>query len=150
VISSLAELPFRERPVLELLNLTEDRDRPDPDYAGFGWARVARLRLEPGPVVEDALLLALHSADHGGPLELEFVLDDGSAIAPLPAFLDAWLPRLRGDERAIVLAMCNPHRALPARPASAGGAPLHVALGDVESWLDDGELCLTADDWKVI
>jgi hypothetical protein len=150
VIETLGELPFHQRPALELLNLREDRDRPDPDYAGFGWARVARLRLEPGGVVEDALLLALHSADDGAPLELEFVLDDGSAIATLPAFLDAWLPRVRGDERAIVLAMCNPHRALPPRPAAAGAVPVHVALGDVESWLDDGELCLTADAWKVI
>jgi hypothetical protein len=150
VIQSLAELPFVERPALELLHLTEDRDRPDLDYAGFGYARVDRVRLEPGGAVDDVLVLALHSADGGGPLELEFVLDGGSVIAPLPAFLDAWLPRIRGDERAIVLAMCNPHLATLARPIAAGAVPIHVARGDVDSWLDDGELCLSADAWMVI
>ena len=56
--------------------------------------------------------------------------------APLSAFLAVWLPRIRGDERAVVLALCNPHEALIRGPAASAGAPLHYALGDVESWLD--------------
>jgi hypothetical protein len=35
---TIAELPFHERPVLELLNLVGKRDAPDPGYAGYGWA----------------------------------------------------------------------------------------------------------------
>ena len=49
MVDSILDLPFRERPLRELLNLTEDRAAPDPDYVGFGWARAPRLWLsEPG------------------------------------------------------------------------------------------------------
>jgi hypothetical protein len=152
--TTITGLPFRERPVLELLHLTGDRDVPDPDYAGFGHARVPRLVLASRAgrdLIDDALILALHSADDGAPLpddlELEFVLDGGSALVRLSDFLPRWLPRLRRDERAIVLAMCNPHRAAIARPAAAAGVPLHYAIGDVESWLDDDLIRLSADAW---
>jgi hypothetical protein len=148
----IAELPFAERPVLELLNLAdESRVSPDPDYAGFGHARIERVELigAGGRVVEDALLLAVHSADDGEALaddvELEFVLGDRSVTVLLSAFLDRWLPRL-GDARAIVLVMCNPHRAVI---RSAAGVPVHYALGDVESWLDGGDVRLVAEAWRV-
>ncbi|MEO8707351.1 MAG: hypothetical protein ABI867_45405, partial [Kofleriaceae bacterium] len=39
----IADLPFAERPVLELLNLHVDRPEPDHDYAGYGWAQVDRI-----------------------------------------------------------------------------------------------------------
>ena len=64
-------------------------------------------------------------------------------------FLARWLPRLPRAS-AIVLAMCNPHRARLRRPAGADG-PLHVALGDVFSWLDldprGDRIRLAADTW---
>jgi hypothetical protein len=149
----IAELPFAERPVLELLNLDDAaRAAPDPDYAGFGHARIDRVALigEGGRVVEDALLVAVHSADDGDALvddvELEFVLGDRSVTVLLSAFLERWLPRLAGDARAIVLVMCNPHRA-SIRPAA--GVPVHYALGDVESWLDGGDVRLVAEAWRV-
>ncbi len=155
MITSIAELPFAERPVLELLRLDDPaRTAPDLDYAGFGHARVDRVTLAGagGGEVRDARLLALHSADDGEALaddvELEFVLDDGSVAALLSAFLARWLPRVRGDERALVLVMCNPHRATL---ALALDVPVYYALGDVTSWLsDDGELELIAETWRKI
>jgi hypothetical protein len=46
--------------------------------------------------------------------------------------------------------MCNPHRAVIARPPGAGETPVHYAVGDVESWLDpDGpRLRLRAEAWR--
>lgn len=157
MISSIGELPFRERPALELLHLDDERELPDPDYAGYGWCRVPAIELAAPAgvrVVEDALLLAVHTPDDAEPtadeLELEFELDDGTSVTVmLSAFLARWLPRLRGAERAIVLCTCNPHGAVIARPAAAGDAALWYADGDVESWCDDaGRLRLTARAWQ--
>ena len=148
----IAELPFTERPLLELLHLDDEaRREPDPDYAGFGFARAARVELsgDGGGVVDDALLVVIHSADDGEPLpddvELEFVLGERSVTVLLSTFLDRWLPIVHGGERAIVLVMCNPHRAAL---APAAPVPVHYALGDVESWLDDGEVRLVAETWR--
>ncbi len=148
----IAELPFLERPVLELLHL-EDASRtvPDGDYAGFGHARIDRVALvgTDGVTAEDALLVAVHSADDGearaDDVELEFVLGDRSVTVLLSAFLERWLPRLAGDARAIVLVMCNPHRAVIRADA---GVPVYYALGDVESWLDGDDVRLVADTWR--
>lgn len=161
-VLTLGELPFEERPAAELLGLTHDLGAIDVEYTGYGWTRVDRLWLDDGAAVvavDDALVLALHAADDGAALaddvELEFVLepgaDGGSVLALTSAFLARWLPRLPAAA-AIVLAMCNPHRAhLPAPPA-AGGTPLFHGLGDVDSWLDttdDGErLRLRAAGWR--
>ena len=156
-VGTIAELPFRERPEIEVLHLDEDRDVPDLDYAGYGWARVDRLWLADEAGVrsaDDALVLALHSADDGEPLaddlELEFELGpDRSVLVLASMFLATWLPRLPRDPAAIVLAMCNPHRASIRSPAIS--APLYYALGDVDSWLelDDGgsRVWLTAPTW---
>src|SRR5690242_12805610 len=120
MISTIAELPFRERPVLELLNLVEDRAEPDADYAGYGWARASRLWLvEPGALprrVDDALLLALHCPDDGevlaNDIELYFELPEQQPVTVLAStFFARWLPRLPQDVSAIVLALCNPHNA---------------------------------------
>jgi hypothetical protein len=147
----IAELPFAERPVLELLHLEdESRTAPDPDYAGFGHARIDRVELigAGGRVVDDALMIAVHSADDGEALpddvELEFVLGDRSVTVLLSAFLDRWLPRL-GAASAIVLVMCNPHRATIRTNARV---PVYYALGDVESWLDGGDVRLVAEAWR--
>lgn len=144
----IAELPFHERPVLELLHLDDpSRAAPDLDYAGFGHARIDRVALG-DVIVEDALLLAVHSADDGEPLaddvELEFVLGDRSVTVLLSAFLDVWLTRLASGARAIVLVMCNPHRAT----IPPVGVPLYYAVGDVDSWLDDGIVRLVAETWR--
>lgn len=148
----IAELPFVERPVLDLLHLEDEaRREPDGDYAGFGHARVDRVELigATGRVVEGALLIAVHSADDGeafaDDVELEFVLGDRSVTVLLSAFLERWLPRISGDERAIVLVMCNPHRAELRLTAAV---PVYYAIGDVESWLDGGDLRLVAEAWR--
>jgi len=147
-LRSIAEIPFRRRPALELLNLAIDRDQPDPDYTGSGHARLAAVALEDAAglcrVIEDALVLALHSCDLAAPraddVELEFFVDEVargySVTALLSTFLAARLAPLRGDARAIVLAMCNPYQAILAPPPAAGATPLWYAFGDVESWLD--------------
>jgi hypothetical protein len=124
--------------VYELLNLHAEREQPDHDYAGYGWARAPELWLDEARVT-DALVLALHSADDSEPLaddiELEFELPDHAPVSVLASlFLAKWLPALPRAS-ALVLALCNPHHACLRRPAAASG-PLYYALGDVESWLD--------------
>ncbi len=150
----IADLPFHERPVHELLHLEVDRDLPSHDYAGFGWARVDRLWLavgeDAGDCVEDALVLALHSADDTQALaddvELEFELPERPVSVLASAFLARWLPLLP-PAPAIVLALCNPHRATLRRPAEAKGS-IHYGLGDVESWREgDLRIILTAESW---
>jgi hypothetical protein len=167
-IRSLAEIPFCRMDPRDLLNLRGDREEPDPDYTGFGHCRADEVWLEDGRggcvPVRDALILALHSCDLGAPhpddVELEFFAEEVapgySVTALLSTFLAARLAELRGDEGAIVLAMCNPHRAEIPRPPSAGAAPVYYALGDVESWLDDdgggdcpwARLRLRAQAWR--
>lgn len=150
---TIADLPFRERPLLELLNLDEDRELPVTDYAGFGWAQVDELWLavgdDDGERVTDALVLALHSADDGDALaadiELEFELPDGAVTVLASDFLARWLPKLP-PARAIVLALCNPHGATLRRPAAAV-VPIRYGLGDVASWRDGDRVLLTAESW---
>ncbi len=154
---TIAELPFHQRPVLELLALDRDRDEPDRDYAGYGWARVEQIWLAaeyaPERLVTDALVLALHSADDGEVLaedvELEFELGARSVTVLASQFLERWLPELPRAS-AIVLALCNPHRARLHPPALVA-APLHYALGEVASWLDPddrgGRIRLAAPTW---
>jgi hypothetical protein len=94
-------------------------------------------------------VLALHAADDGPALPadilLEFALPGRPVTALLSAFLARWRPLLP-PAPAIVLALCNPHRARLAGPPG-----VHYALGAVDSWLDrddDGErLRLAADTW---
>lgn len=164
-IRSIAELPFREHDPLELLNLLEARDSPVLDDTRFGWCRLGELWLDDGSAeprrVRDALVLAVHAAEEperlADDVELEFFVEevakDYSVTVLLSKFLEVWLPRVSGGERAIVLAMCNPHRATLARPAIAGATPVHYALGDVDSWLDvvDGRrhVRLAADSWRL-
>jgi hypothetical protein len=162
----IAELPFIERPLRALLDLEIDRDQPNRAYAGFGWAHADEVWLEVRDAtahrVDDALVIALHTADDAqavaGDLELELDLPDRPVTVLASAFLDRWLPRLP-QHAAIVLAVCNPHRAVLRRPAAAT-VPVHLALGNVAawSWYDPargvpapGErgdrILLTADDW---
>ncbi len=135
----IGELPFHERPILELLHFDDDRTEVDRNYAGYGWARVPRIWVGDQPV-DDALVLALHSADDGEALpddiELEFELPTGAPVSVLASqFLDVWLPKLPSAS-TIVLALCNPHQAaLPYPPAAR--VPVYIASGDVESWLDE-------------
>jgi hypothetical protein len=158
-VSGIADLPFVERPILDLLHFDEARSEVDRQYAGFGWARIDRIWLGSThggelTAVDDALVLALHSADDGAPLpddvELEFELPTQSAIVSLRAFLDRWLPKLPRTS-SIVLAMCNPHHAT-LRFATA--QPLWYATGDAESWIDDangGRIEILADgSWATV
>jgi len=160
-IATIGDLPFVERPIAALLGIDGERETIDVDYTGYGWARVDRIWLATGgrlTRVDDALVLALHSADDGEALaddvELEFVLPAaGSVAALLSSFLTRWLPRLPAAP-AIVLAMCNPHHARLAAVAAAGGRPVHYGRGDVDAWLDPGadqgrdRLRLVADAWE--
>lgn len=165
-VRSIADLPLRERPPKELLGVgtAPSHDAINLDYTGYGWARIRPIWLDgtssPRSLerIDDALLLALHSADDAeamvDDIELEFALDDiepGAAVSVLlSAFLDCWLPRLPSAP-AIVLALCNRHRAL-LRPRPA--APIFHGLGDVDAWLDQGapgeedRLRLVADAWR--
>ncbi|WP_152629627.1 hypothetical protein [Haliangium ochraceum] len=152
---------------------------PDYSYYGYGYARVGSLWLtaegerDPRPPLRDVLLLAVHTPDDAEPerddLLLEFWIDpevveeagpdDDYAIhVPLSRFLEIWLPRISGGERAVVLALCNPHHTVLARPAGLPPMTLHYPLGDVTSWCDEavdglaglGHLRLTADAWCVL
>jgi hypothetical protein len=158
-IESVLDLPFIERPILELLHFDEARAEVDRQYAGFGWARVDRIWLgnkQGGELVavDDALVLALHSADDGSPLpddiELEFELPGTSAIVNLGMFLGRWVPTLP-DAAAIVLAVCNPHHARLRVPTPS---PLWYPTGDAESWIDDanaGRIEILADgSWATV
>lgn len=155
-ITSIADLPFVERPVIELLAL--DRDEPDPEYAGFGWARVPEVWLEAedaaAVVVRDALVLAIHSADDAEPLDgdvdLAFEIDGRAFAVRLSAFLDRWMPSLPRDAGAIVLALCNDHGAVLARRPVLGDAALWYPVGATTAWLDvdTGRIRLVADAWK--
>jgi hypothetical protein len=135
---TIRELPFVERPVHELLHFNAPRSAPDPDYAGYGWARMPEVWLDEQRVT-DALVLAIHSADDSEPIagdiEIEFELPGDRPVSVLATmFLEVWLPRLP-RANAIVLALCNPHHAVLRRPAAAA-APVYLAMGDVESWLE--------------
>jgi hypothetical protein len=160
---SIAALPFVERPVRALLDLEAERAAPSREFAGFGWTRGATLWLEadaePARRIDDALVLALHTADDAEPLaddlELELELPDRAVTVLASAFLDRWLPRLPRAS-AIVLAICNPHHARLRRPASAT-APVHYALGEVASWRERPDapdvaerILLTAARWCTI
>lgn len=139
----IGELPIRERPLRELLHFADDRLDVDRSYAGYGWARAPRVWLTdaagPARPVDDAVVLALHACDVGevmaGDVELEFELPGAEPVTALASqLLSVWLPRLP-PARAVVLAMCNPHRAILA-PVATASAPVYYATGDVESWLD--------------
>jgi hypothetical protein len=142
----ILDLPFRERPVLELLNLDEFRSAPDPDYAGYGWARVPRIYLVDAHeviAVDDALVLALHSADDAAPLEndIELLFDDVRVSVLASDFLAKWLPVLP-PAKDVVLALCNPHHATL-------GAHVYYATHDVESWREDGRIELATEGiWR--
>jgi hypothetical protein len=133
---TIAELPFHERPIRELLDLDDQRPTVNHDYAGYGWARTDEIWLD-NERVRNALVLAVHSADDaeaiGNDIELEFELPGEQPVGVLAsAFLDIWLPKLP-SAGAIVLASCNPHHAtlrlrLP--------VPLYHAHGNVDAWLD--------------
>lgn len=140
----ILELPFRERPVLELLNLVEHREKPQHDYAGYGFARVPHVYLVDAHeviAVDDALVLALHSADDAEamPDDIELLFDDVHATVLANDFLAKWLPRLPHASN-IVLALCNPHHATLRAPL-----PLYLATGDVESWREDDRIELSTD-----
>lgn len=151
-VGSILELPFAEQEPLALLGFADDRATVDVDYAGFGWARVDRIWLDDGATVrpvDDALVIALHSADDGEVLaddvELELAVPGGAVTVLCSAFLDRWLPRLPATG-PLVLALCNPHRArLPARSRA-----LHVGLGMVDAWhdLDTDRIRLVAEGWR--
>ncbi|WP_437954455.1 hypothetical protein WME76_22970 [Sorangium sp. So ce119] len=166
-LRSLSELPFHGRPALELLNLEQHRDAPDLESTQFGWCRVDELwldgRADRAPMrVTDALVVAVHAADEpevlSDDVELEFFVEevakDYSVTVLLSTFLDRWLPAASGGERAIVLAMCNPHAARVRQPKAAGRTPVYYADGDVDSWLDtDGDgrqrIRLEAEAWHI-
>ncbi|WP_437736175.1 hypothetical protein [Sorangium sp. So ce1335] len=166
-LRSISELPFRGRPALELLNLEQHRDAPDLESTQFGWCQVAEIwldgRADGEPLrVTDALVLAVHAAEEPEALsddvELEFFVEevakDYSVTVLLSTFLERWLPVVSGGERAIVLAMCNPHAARVRQPKAAGRTPVYYADGDVDSWLDtdvDGRrhIRLEAEAWHI-
>jgi hypothetical protein len=81
--------------------------------------------------------------------------DDEVVQVMLSRFLEIWLPRISSDERAIVLAVCNPQHTRLTRAPALRGAPIHYPLGDTTSWCEEpadflagpGALQLLADAW---
>lgn len=160
---TIAELPFRELPVIELLALNRGGDL---EYAGYGWAKLDELWLSvdrrPLRRLDDVLVIAVHASDDGPALaddvELTFELpgDDGGGDPPkvrvlASAFLARWLPVLP-QVPVIVLAMCNPHRAALPQIAEVSAA-VHYGLGDVHAWQDGdrgGRIRLHAEDWRTL
>jgi hypothetical protein len=144
-ISSIGDIPFVERELLELLALDRDRDAPDLDYAGFGWAFAPHVVLEDGVrrEIADPIVVAMHSADEqttDGDIDLLFETDDESVIVPLSRFLPHAF-RLLPADREIVLALCNPAKVRP----DPVDRVVHYADGDVLSWLDP----IGRHDWIV-
>lgn len=144
--------------MIELLAL--DRGG-DPEYAGYGWAKVERLYLStegrPRRRLDDVLIVAIHASDDGpmiaDDVELTFELppDDAKVRVHASAFLERWLPRLP-PASAIVLAMCNEHGAALRRIAAAA-APVHYGIGNVYAWQDldrGGRIRLHADEWRIL
>ncbi len=165
-ITRIAEIPFPRLAAHVLLHVDDpERLSPDLTFAGFGHGVVGPLELaaprQRSIVLERALVLALHTSEIPPPdaseIELEFELETEdeqltSVLVPLDGFLAVKLPTLLGCERDVVLALCNPLRLAPARPAVLGERTLHYAWGDVLSWLDrdawGGEqFRLSADAW---
>jgi hypothetical protein len=117
-----------------------------------GWARADEIWLGRRRVT-DALVIALHAVDDGPGLDddvmLQFPLADGGAGQMLASeFLaaHAW-PQ---DASAIVLCLCNPHRAHLTWP-SAPAIPIHYGIGNVVAWGDpDGRVRLEADSWRTL
>jgi len=145
----LTELPFRERPVIELLAL--DRDDADPEYAGYGWSKVDRIWLQSASWrrrLDDVLLVAIHAADDGEAIADDVVLDfevgEIVATTTATAFAAHWLRQLPAA-RHVVMVMCNPHR------AQLKIAGVHYGAGDVRAWLDPGDrIRLTAEAWRMV
>lgn len=163
IIGSLAEVPFEEKEPDVLLGISPGRASIDTAHEGFGWGRVPRLVLEDDAggtrALEDALVIALHVADEDGTApdddpDIELRVGDEVLLARLSAFLRVWAPRLQACP-AWVLALCNPRRRTIARaPAIPSGTMLWYALGDVDSWAEEGDEIegptygLTAHAWR--
>ncbi len=150
------DLPFRERSLVELLET--DHTEPDPDFAGYGWARAASVWLDgAGPLrrVDDALVIAVHAADDGAVLDddvdLQFERPDAPPVRVLAStFLAAWWPHLPHDVTAVVVVMCNPHRAALTWPG-APPVPVHYGAGEVVAWGDPGgRVRLVAEAWRTL
>ncbi len=171
MIRSVLELPVLERDPVELLGITSG-GFVNADYDRFGFARVAGLVLadfeQRQPIeLDEALLLAVHTADDAEPLaddlDLEFWLTDErdeqlAFQATLSLFLERWLPRLPQEPSALVLAVCNPASTeLPRPPGLARNRQFYYPHGDVTAWFEDsanpialatGTLGLSADAWR--
>ena len=90
--------------MVELLALDRCRGG-DPDYAGYGWAKVDRIWLQSTfwrQRLDDVLLVVVHAADAGKPIdrdvELDFEVGEPPGLivagADASAFLAQWFPRL--------------------------------------------------------
>lgn len=163
MVTTIAELPFREALPDDLLGIDWARpDALDEDHTGFGWGHVPRLTLAASltrdeVLLEDPLVLALHSADRpaeadrGAPFDLELVVAGERLHLPLERFLAVWLPRLP-PSTDIVLAVCNPTGyPIPRPPGLPAMTRLWVPTGDVDSsaiHTDTTTWVLTARTWS--
>jgi hypothetical protein len=149
---TIADLPFHEKPIRELLALDRHHTVEEAlQYAGYGWTRASEIWLN-DELVSNVLVLAIHADDDGEPLpddiELAFELDeDGDGVQVLLSkFLEVWLPRLPSDH-TIVLAVCNRFDAVLKVP---GPASLRYPMGDTFAWLESDrtpDICLEAETW---
>ncbi|HEX2687873.1 MAG TPA: hypothetical protein VHN14_14700 [Kofleriaceae bacterium] len=152
---AIAALPFHEQPAFTLLAL--DREGADPDFEGYGWARLDQLWLagEHGfpRRLDDVLVIAVHAADdapgQADDVVLDFAVDGALKRVPATAFLREWLPKLP-KASTIVLAMCNRARATLACPPGTT-ASIYYASGNVVAWLDPCDrIRLTAETWRTL
>jgi hypothetical protein len=145
----IGELPFHERPILELLALEKDLTVEESrQYAGFGWTRTPAIWLN-DELVTNALIIAVHADDHGehvaNDIELGFELPDQDVTVLLSAFLRVWLPRLPSDH-TIVLAVCNPFNEILKIP----GPAIRYPLGEARAWIETDrtpDISLEAETW---
>ncbi len=156
VQAGVAGLCFPEVAPLQLLGFDPDRPGPEMEYDAFGHTLLPALAL-----VESAgqsvfrlacsRVFALHSADDGeahiDDIDLEFWVDDDTAVqVSLALFLERRAELLIGDADALVLALCNPHRARIRRPRGVT-VPIYYAEGDVIAFMDVDEN--NANRWSV-
>lgn len=149
-----------------LLGLTDVlRAEPDEDFTGFGWCRPTSIWLEAeaGGMhrVQEPLLIAAHTPDapKPGPVVLEFWFEhEGDSLVAEVSwtrFAAERVAPLLGPERDVVLAICNPLRATFPVPPGLGTRRLHVASGDVTSWISAEDtpyerLGLRAEHWSTV
>jgi hypothetical protein len=166
-IRQVRDLPFPQLDRFTLLHLSPDRVDLDLENYGFGFGRVDKIALveQEGDLrtqlIEDALVLALHTFEQSSPVERDIEIafwldedeyyeeedpeeDDLVVLAPLSVFLRKRLgefiaavsPPGSRPIREVVLALCNPFNTVLDRPEGLTSPPIRYALGFTTSRME--------------